>query len=467
MTMIRIQLICYGFFINFVFGAAYAAPEVRSFFEVTLSQTNYQGQPQIVEQDKQYSSISPAFQFYRQRGSIEGQHGIFFADGFAVIPMSDGVDSGVAIPDLYYQEVFLPKLFSLSVGRKKENWSELDRYWSLGLWQSLVRWDGAHPVEQGLTGVFVDFGSKDSMRFVLFGSGVFLPDQQPDYKEKDGRIVSPNRWFRAPVATIGLERGRGDIIYDINEPSSEDVIRQESWAAMIQFGDEDAGLLFRASYANKPMNQFHIAMNPEALFELEQGNAYVPVYPMSLRHELRSFELGHRGPDYRIMISRNYEFYETPRVSGEWLQTALSDSHYDGVVYTQSLSRLGFKRTDIGLSYVKRTLTGDEKKSTLIKGDIETSAQRFQFEEMAGVQLTANLIRTFKRELDTHFKYVYSVGDHGEWIQAGVRYTLDRQWAWALSADVLGVPGDQPAGSSFISMFRGNDRVMGSMTYVF
>ncbi|MDZ4082907.1 MAG: hypothetical protein U1E10_08230, partial [Bdellovibrionales bacterium] len=47
----------------------------------------------------------------------------------------------------------------VSVGRRLESWSQLDRHWDLGLWEPLNRFDALRPIDQGLTGAFIEAGT--------------------------------------------------------------------------------------------------------------------------------------------------------------------------------------------------------------------------------------------------------------------------------------------------------------------
>jgi hypothetical protein len=441
---------------------------------VTISQTNYGGRAQIDEQDSQYSSVTPSFTFFKRYGAIEGTSHVFRTEGLVVLPMSDSVDLGVALPEAYYQmavKTDSAKNFKFSVGRKLENWSELDNHWNIGLWQPLVRWDAANPIEQGLTGLFFEFGKSDSVRLVVMVSGLYLPDQQPSYDVVDGRIVSANRWFRAPVASASLENSQGEIAYDVIEPEAKDVLAQNSYAAMLMLGDPDAGGFLKFSTTDKPANQFHLGIDMEGILNINNANAIsfqAPVYAVNVRHKINTIEFGNRFADSKVTLSANFEYYEKPNLPEKWQQTQLADSRYAGIIYDTSLKPIGLKRSSLSVSYVVNDqIDKPSEKATLIKGDIEASTQRFLFEEMVGVELKSNLLNTYRRAVDVRLKYVYSIIDSGEWLQAGLQYRQDRDWTWGLSGDLFGVPEDTKSSTSFISKFRGNDRLMGSLTYVF
>ena len=137
------------------------------------------------------------------------------------------------------------------------------------------------------------------------------------------------------------------------------------------------------------------------------------------------------------------------------------------MIFSQNLTPLGIKRTTVGLSYVRKDMNSDSEDATIIKGDIEASTQRFAFDEMAGLQVDTNIIRTFNLKLNARFKYVYSIFDSGEWVSAGLQVAHGQSWSWSLSGDIFGVPDGTSPSTSFISKYRGNDRISGSLTYVF
>ncbi len=449
-----------------VFLATTSSSLAGNTFELMMQQAGYSGQAQISEQKQQYSTVIPSANVYQRWGSPENPHQLFVGRGFLVLPVSYSDDIGVAAPELYYQYVPVPKRVKLGFGRIQYDWSILDSHWNLGLWQPLVRWDAASPIEQGLTGLFFEAGTS-YFRSVFFASPVFLPDQQPSYSEEEGRIVSSNRWFRAPTGSALLQNSEADVYYEIIEPSASEVVFRGSFGMMAELGDRDGGPFIKGSYTDKPANQFHLAIDTERIFDISNLDFMTPIYPMVVRHRILTLEAGYRWADAEIVISTNRESYEKPDVPQNWQQTPLEDANYNGIVLSNNLSFMGMKRTKLSLSYVRRDLIENTEKSTLIKGEVEASTQRFQFNEITGVQFSTNLLRTFRQELDLRVNYVYSVIDAGEWLQLGAEYRYERQWTFALSGDVFGVEPDSLASTSFISKYRGNDRVIGSVSYVF
>lgn len=451
---------------NFIILWGLEVSRASATYELSILQTSYSGQAQISEQDNQYTTLKPTFNIFNRWGSVESSHHIAAGQGMALLPLNYHDEIGVAIPELYYQFVTNQKKVKFGVGRIKDNWSILDSHWNIGIWQPRVCWDAVNPEELGLTGLFFAAGN-NKIRSVFMVSGLFFPDQQASYKEENGRIISSNRWFRAPSYEAQLQHSNAEVYYTVIEPKPVDVIFQNSFSGMLEFGEKSAGVFVKASYADKPANQFHLIIDTEGIFDISRANFTTPIYPTSVRHRLATLETGYRWAGASIIFSTNRESYEHKDVPQSWHQTPLQDARYDGAILSNSLHFLGFKRTNVNFSYLKKTLSKNQSDAELIAGNVEASTQRLQFDEMTGAGFTTNISRTFQHQIDFHLKYIYSLTDAAEWVQSGINYQYEKQWLWALSGEIFGAPSRAPSGSSFISAYRGNDRVVGSMTYVF
>ena len=111
----------------------------------------------------------------------------------------------------------------VSVGRRLETWSMLDRHWDLGLWEPLNRFDTLRPIDQGLTGAFVEGGTGD-FKFVAFVSGVYIPEQSAAFSLQNGKLKSASPWFSEPTDRLILFSETTQVQYDILTPSTGSVI---------------------------------------------------------------------------------------------------------------------------------------------------------------------------------------------------------------------------------------------------
>lgn len=436
---------------------------------VTFQQESFAGKPQIVEQRSDYTTVMPDIRFYESWG-LEEEHQHHLAGHLmGILPVNSEEKPAVAAPELYFQKIALQNKVHWTLGRIKQNWSELDSYWGAGVWQPLVRWDASRPVEQGLTGFFLDTKIND-FRGLFFVSGLFIPDQGPLYNEKDGDLTSTNRWFREPTPAAGFRRGFHKINYDINSPDSSDIVFNNSFAAEMSFGSaawdpQVVGGFFKFAFADKPANQFHLEIDP--LYNMQTLEINAQVFPSIIRHKVYTFETGYQWAQTRLTLSTTTEEYDNPEVNLNYEQSPIIDARYDGLILSQSLDPVGVRRASIDFSYINRNEKSDSSESTIIKGDVEASTQRFNFKQMVGLRLNKNIIARSKRRLDIRAAYNYSINDKGEWIQLSADYLIEKRWNINFSGDVFGVPAASSSSTSFISRYRGNDRVMGSVSYVF
>jgi len=444
---------------------------------MTLSQSSFGGHPQINEQSNYVSNFDTSFSFQRTYGDIKGRNREFKSEGLMVVPMNQNSDFELALPELYYQENW--SSFSVTLGRKNQDWSELDKYWKLGVWQPLARWDAANPIEQGLTGLFL-VGQNKYVRLTAFASGLFIPDQQPQSEIVNGKIVSTNRWFFAPVDSAKLPRNSTEIYYKLEKPDLSDVISQESYALSIRVGEELTGPMLRLSLANKPQNQFHLVVDsvsqatsisvPPAASIINGASefpTYEIVYPEVIRQRTAAAEIGYLFESGKFILSYNQEIFDKPEIPTNWTQTELVDTEYYGFLYEQSLRPFHLTNSSVIASYIEKDKGKDNSKESIITGSVQSSSQKFQFEKMASLEYRYNLSNRSNRKWSANFKYTYSLSDLGEWVMAGLQYRADKKWTFAIAGDVFGVPEGTSPETSFISKYRGNDRITGSMTYVF
>lgn len=484
----------YFLFIFIVFLSLLCAVDAKAsnsqnFLDLTLSQSTFSGKPEIAAQSNNFSTVSTSFAFQNNLKEIFGSSSFFKSTGLFVAPMNENSDFEVAVPELYLS--FLDSRnstpdssfntdqthWALTVGRKKHDWSELDEYWNLGIWQPLARWDAANPIQQGLIGLFLTTGNQ-SINATFMASGLFIPDQQPNAEVKNGKIISSNRWFRAPVDSALLHRNVTDIYYDLQKPSVSEVVNQESYLVSLWMGQPKQGAFFRISGASKPQNQFHLVIDDSGATNISlppagnvNGATVYPttevVYPMVVRQKTLAIETGYRVDGAKILFSYNLENFERPEVPVNWLQTELIDSRYYGLVYDQSLKSIGLNRSSIIMSYVEKDLVAETAKSTFVQGNIQATSQKFQFEKMASFEYRYNMASSAFKKWMARLKYTYSIADRGEWLMAGLSWQIDRNWSIGCSGDVFGVPEGTLESTSFISKYRGNDRLTGNLSYVF
>jgi hypothetical protein len=434
--------------------------------EMKLEQSQFMSDAAYLEQSNQYSTFVPSF---RGQSSNFDAAVTTKADLSALVPMTDEGEFHFIARDLYARvQTKSPTGLAFTFGRSQRLWSQLDEDWGLGIWQPLFRADYVNPISLGLTGLFAEAAGK-GMKFTIFVSPLHLPDQQAEMKVENGQLTSGNRWFRAPVSHLEIEHGVNRIYYDLNKPEVKDVVFNGVFAFSTTAGDEVDGSWARFSFADKPMNQFHVAVQTDGIvfLHVDSGEIRPIIHPKVVRHQLATFETGFAWDDRnKVYFSVVSESINDPKLPEGWEQTELKDAYYVGAGGSMGMGMVGLRQTLFSLGYVERR----EKEGsdiTSIEGEIETSNQRPTFERLASAALIHPLYRQRHHRVTGQMKYTHSFSDQGDWVTAVVNYRPEAQVTWYLGLDVFGAPDEGTGVRSFISSYRNNDRVFGGVSYVF
>jgi hypothetical protein len=139
------------------------------------------------------------------------------------------------------------------VGRKKFEWSEVDRRWQLGMWQPRQALDTLRPEEQGLSGVFFDY-SNDNFEVLALASPLFIPTMTPEIREEGGSLVSDSRWYRAPTDKYNFNNRINSISYSLDIPQTEKLTNNHGGSLMTRIGNKEAGPWMVVSGGYMPVN---------------------------------------------------------------------------------------------------------------------------------------------------------------------------------------------------------------------
>jgi hypothetical protein len=204
-----------------------------------------------------------------------------FASGFQTrvsgfYGMESPAFSNLNVQDLYYQNDIL------TIGRKVYRWSLLDSFWQLGAIEPQYRSRSFLPVEQGLTGLFLDIPIVSygyPIKLHIFATPIFFPDQGPGYLLEDGRFIAQNPWFTLPPteAYISNTGVTDSLKYNVIIPSINRIIFNSGFGGMLTFGEvEQSGLYVQIGAFTKPNNQ----LNTAAEAFLQPNNAIlVDIFP--------------------------------------------------------------------------------------------------------------------------------------------------------------------------------------------
>ncbi len=361
------------------------------------------------------------------------------------------------------------KGFSVTLGRKIHTWSRFDEEWRLGVWQPNVRWDYLHPVQQGLTGLFVGGHGRD-VQVTAFATGLLLPDQGPEFETVNGEFHSSNRWFRQPESRHTIFNQDRKLNYELERPETKDVLLHAGYGLSVLVGREQQGFWLRTSLANKPVNQLHLGI--DGYHSLAKDNHFLEsiavVHPKVVRHNVATVEAGYQADDYGTWLSLTEESPHESGMPEAWEESSLYASRFFGATFSHRLPWQGFKTQWIKYSYMQLTEEIPAPKGGVYEDDLESSLDRFPYKRVIAVEWKAPLLDRARKKLNLAIRYLYSIPEKGALLSGGLDYIPFPQMRWSIGVDVLGAqlePGDENAG--LMTLYRNNDRVVGGVSYVF
>ncbi len=225
-----------------------------SALKIGITEQDYPAEGQTEIQRKEYSNLGVDIDLHEHGKEIEGAvHGIYQGT------MQSETEQYFGLPEFYVGETRSSGSgVRLTFGRQKRHWSRFDEEFGMGIWQPQLRWDYLDPVQQGLTGAFFDYNINRNVELTFFMSPIFLPDQGPNFKLRDGQFESQNRWFWAPRTNVMIGSQRQPVGFDLQTPTLDHIVFQSSVGGNIHYQSRSTPLWAQLSYAYKPMNQLHI-----------------------------------------------------------------------------------------------------------------------------------------------------------------------------------------------------------------
>ena len=350
---------------------------------------------------------------------------------------------------------------SLSLGRKKYDWTEIDRIWSLGLWQPRYAIDALRPEDQGLTGLFFDYRS-DKIQLLAFGSSLFIPTVGPDVREEDGTIKADNRWYRPP----SRQSGKISISYKLHTGDIRELVKQESYGLKFRVGDEDRGPWVAFAGGRKPVNDLLL----ERCLHCVQVNsqARFVVSPEVTHHQVFSSDLGYQFDSVKASVSYYEDHPETILPPADY---AIQQFHPVKIYSAQvdwSVKEFLSRPLQFQVAYMKSF--GDKIQDIESNGhnsDITMFTYRYRFSNAGLVRVIGPLTNVYSRPLITKIGYTYDFDQKGSILGMEFQYQWNRTWSYLLGVDMLGSDDPKSTSDGFINTYRANDRAYAGVSYVF
>lgn len=352
------------------------------------------------------------------------------------------------------------------LGRKKVDWSEMDRRWQLGLWQPRFAIDTLRPEEQGLSGVFLDHRT-DDFEVLGFATPLFIPSMGPDIREEGGALKADSRWYRTPSNQVNFNAQVNSISYSLDIPEAEKLTNNGGYAMTSRFGNKENGAWIVGSAGYLPVNE--LILKRRITKDISTDRVDVVVSPDVAHHSIGSVDVGYTFEN-KTKLSFSYleDRPEEKRPDPDWAIQKLAPIRAYSAALDFTTDNFLSRSLAFQLSYLR--INGGEIEDIQNDGsrdDILLFDQRMIFTNVMGASVEGQIARILRRPLVTRLKYLYDYDQRGSLVNTELLYYPSQQVAVILGADVLGVQDENYKPSSFLNQYRANDRVYGGMTYVF
>lgn len=364
----------------------------------------------------------------------------------------------------------------LSLGRRLETWSVLDRTWDLGLWEPLNRFDALRPIDQGLTGAFLEAGT-GPMKVLIYASPVFIPEQSGSFTLQNGKFRTSSPWFVEPTDRLILFSETTQVQYDMQTPSVGSVISHASAGALVRYGDFDSGFFAQTSFAVKPRNQISTPFEGSLNLTDTTSFAAVQIEPKVIYHQLAGAELGYalmkangkRGFSMGVSALMDIPMNESPgaNLTYQDLDPLLLISPHVGAGFELSST----SDLEVSLSYLSSSGGGFTMRGPFAS-DKAVFGSRVPYRDALALDGRMTVGQGRRMTLSMGGRWLEELYESGSLLSAdaSLDFSVNGQtqdWRVSLMGDVLGsrLPPNENLG--YVSRYRGNDRWMSQVRFVF
>lgn len=408
---------------------------------------------------------------FAHRDSIANSNAHFYTGQYV-----DWGGSFFAVEELSIQRVYWGEEDTITFGRHREFWSEIDQNWQLGVWEPKFNLDPLRPLPQGLTGIFVNLKTSN-WDFVGFASPIFIPTMDPEIREKNGSLVSDSRWFRSPAPSGPVLGKETKLMYSIEIPDRGKLIQNPGSGMRLRWGKSDDGPWVSANAAYKPINSLALKYDANLAVTSSTTEGQVVVSPAVIYHRLTGIDAG-----YDVKLGKNKNKFSVSYLidrpvsthatnedyTTDWVQQQPGNMDIYGA-HWQSFWDLGGSDPimfQLDYLHVDEVATQDRAADGEDRGSLFPWRLNYSQAVSAKLGVPGNIRST---RVLSQFQVLREMDQKGLLVSSEVAFYPARHWGFSVGADIIGVdnPSEQNTDIRFFNQFRANDRVYSGLIYVY
>ncbi len=349
----------------------------------------------------------------------------------------------------------------VTLGRRQIDWSKFDDTWKFGMWSPRFLWDPLRPDQIGLTGAFYQHESS-TWRLTGYASPVAIPERSYPVQNVAGRLSSPSPFFiPLPERLIVMNAQSVAINYNVKTPNYNEVIFRPNAAFQAKFGREK-GFWASAGYAYLPIHQIDLAI--EASLSIPSNTMNADIYPRFPMHHMITAESGFNHRMWSLWTSVTGEQPTTVETKETWIANstgpALISAAGGSLKWQEGLVVSG---SYLFVLEQNRGLTGPSMAQNVNLTLPSRFPYRRAFEVGGNWDSGSPTMFGAKWTLDTENQSNLISADMLYRARWKKKFSRDEQWAFGLGADFI----SSVTSKGTIGQYNGDDRVRGTVTYVF
>lgn len=374
----------------------------------------------------------------------------FKMDVTAEYAPSNSVLSFVNAKEIFYN-FSVGESSNLYVGRRLQNWSNIDQLWNFGVIQPQFTWNRLNPQSQGLTGIFWD-QKMASFSYTVFASPIFIPDQGASFEIKDGQFQSGNPFFRAPPQNVKFQGQLLPIDYNINRPEIDKIISQTMGGLQLRYGDEK-GFYARAAGIYKPSNQLALGYTGV----LVTTRVRVDVTPKSYYETDYSVDTGYRDDWGYVQLSALSTNPKNPEFDSSFNAPQFSS----GTMWGPQIL-FNFNPFQLLLAYVNTSGGEVIDVGPDVSSDRASLSERFLFKQAALAKIGYSDLYLNSFRWDSSYQFKYSPKEKFREIR--FKNTLNFRGPWKVWADLILIDTDSSVLSGY-EVYKNQDQIWLGVSY--